>query len=298
MSGAALEAFLTVQCIMLIAALGHYLPLSMKQLDVGIAAYMSVGAYASAILTRDFGLNFALALAVGALLAALMSLLVNLLATRVKLSGFATAIFSLSFAESLRVILDNSDAVGGTLGFLGIPSRTTLPIAAGTLLVAIVGFWLLDRSRLGRLKTAIGDDEFIVPQIGVNLVAAKMVIVSLGGALGGLAGGLYAHYVLFMRPDDFGFALLLAIQMPIVFGGLDRFYGALLGTFLLAAVPELVREFGQFRLLFTAGATLLMLIVRPAGMVTHESVAAISHRFARLFGRGGARPRHAGEGRP
>jgi branched-chain amino acid transport system permease protein len=284
MTGAALEAFLTVQCIMAIAALGHYLPLSMKQLDVGIAGYMSIGAFVSAILTRDHGWGFGLALLAGAALASAAAFLIDLLATRVKLTGFATAIFSLSFAESLRVVLNNSEAVGGTTGFVGIAPHTTLPLVAIILGVLIAGFFVLDRTRLGQIKTAIGDDEFIVPQFGVNLVRTKLIFYAAGGALGGLAGGLYAHYVLFMRPDDFGFTLLIAIQLPLVFGGLDRFYGALFGIFLLAVVPEMVRGFGQYRLLFTAGATLLLLVVRPSGMLTHETIAILSGGGRRLIG--------------
>ncbi|MGF6916057.1 branched-chain amino acid ABC transporter permease [Paraburkholderia sp. 40] len=282
MAASAFEAFVTLQCILCIAALGHYLPLSMKQLDLGIAGYMSIGAYTSALLTRDYHVTFELALAGGAGMAAVGALVVDSLATRVRLSGFAYAVFSLSFAESLRIILNNTEAVGATLGFAQIPPNTTLAQSAGILALIVAGFCVLDRTRLGRLKTAIADDEFIVPQLGIPVVATKLTVFALGGGLGGLAGGLYAHYVLFMRPDDFGFALLIAIQLPIVFGGLDRFWGALAGTLLLAAIPELLRELGQFRLLFTAGATLLLLIIRPGGLLTHGAIASLSSVVERV----------------
>ena len=276
MFSSSVQSFLTVQCIMMIAALGHYLPLSMRQLDVGIAGYFALGAYTSAILTRNFGVAFPLALAAGALVAGAGALLIDSLATRVRLSGFAYAIFSLAFAESLRIVLNNNDYVSGSLGFVGIASDTTLGVAAGLLAVIIVLFWLLDHSRLGQLRTAIADDEFITPQFGVPVVATKLIIFTMGGALGGLAGGLYAHYIVFLQPDDFGFAMLIALQLPIVFGGLDRFYGALLGTALLACLAEVTRDLGQFRLVFTAGATLLMLIWRPTGLLTHDTIDAIS----------------------
>jgi len=283
MSGSALEAFLTIQCIMSIAALGHYLPLSMKQLDVGIAGYMAIGAYVSAVLTRDHQVAFPLAIAAGTAAAAAAALLVDSLATRVRLSGFAYAIFSLSFAESLRVLLNNTESVGAALGYVNIPAHTTLLQAACILAVVCVAFWVFDRTRLGQLRTAIADDEFIVPQLGVPLVATKLTVFALGAALGGLSGGLYAHYVLFMRPDDFSFVLLVALQLPIVFGGLDRFYGALAGMLLLAAIPELFRDLGEFRLLFTAAATLLLLVVRPPGLLTHDTIDAISRGARRLF---------------
>jgi branched-chain amino acid transport system permease protein len=246
---------------------------------------MSIGAYLSAVLTHNFRVPFALALLAGSAAAAVAALVIDSLATRVRLSGFAYAIFSLSFAESLRVILNNAEYTGGVTGFAGIAANTTPTIAAVLLAVVVAGFVVLDRTRLGRLKTAIGDDEFIVPQLGVPMFATKLTIFALGGALGGLAGGLYAHYVVFVRPDDFGFALLIAIQLPVVFGGLDRFWGALVGTLLLATLPELVRGLGEYRLLFTGAATLLLLAIRPAGLVTHETMAALRRLFARLFGR-------------
>jgi branched-chain amino acid transport system permease protein len=284
MSGS-FEAFLTLQLIYVLAALGHYLPLSMRQLDVGIAGYFAVGAYVSAILTRDYGVSFALALAAGSAAAAAGAFVVDALATRVRLTGFAYAIFSLSFAEALRIILNNTSYVGGSGGLVGIAAQTTLMQVSIVVAVAIVGFWWLDRTRLGQLKTAIGDDEFLVPIFGVPLVATKLTIFALGGALGGLAGGLYAHYVLFIRPDDFGFALLIALQLPVVFGGLDRFYGAVLGTLLLGFVPEIVRGLDQYRLIFTATATLLILILRPSGLITHTTVAAIKRGLGRMFTR-------------
>jgi branched-chain amino acid transport system permease protein len=280
------EALVTIQLIYLIAALGHYLPLSMKQLDVGIAGYVAIGAYTSAYLTRDCDVSFTLALVAGTIAAAAGTFIVDGLATRVRLTGFAYAVFSLSFAEALRIILNNVEAVGSSGGLVGIPPHTTLPIVAIIAACVLAGFWVLDRSRLGALRTAIADDEFIVPIFGVPLTATKLVIFAIGGGLGGLAGGLYAHYVLFIRPDDFGFALLIALQLPMVFGGLDRFYGAVLGLLLLGFIPEFVRGLAQYRLIVTAAATLLVLIVRPSGLITHQTIASLKRGFCR-----GARPR-------
>ncbi|MBA4790252.1 MAG: branched-chain amino acid ABC transporter ATP-binding protein/permease [Rhizobiales bacterium] len=285
MGTGSLEAFATIQLIYLIAALGHYMPLSMKQLDVGIAGYFALGAYVSAILTRDFAVPFELALAAGTLAGALGAVAVDALATRVRLAGFAYAIFSLSFAEALRIILNNVSAVGGSGGLVGIPAHTTLPLVAGLAVLILVGFWVFDRARLGQLKTAIGDDELIVPVMGVKLVATKLTIFAIGGGLGGLAGGLYSHYVLFIRPDDFGFALLIALQLPIVFGGLDRFYGAVAGILILGCVPEMVRGLADYRLLFMGAATLAVLAVRPSGLITHDTIAWVKRRVG--LGRGG-----------
>jgi branched-chain amino acid transport system permease protein len=277
-----LEALITLQLIYLIAALGHYLPLSMRQLDVGIAGYFAIGAYTSATLTRDCGVSFALALIAGSAAAAAGAFVVDALATRVRLTGFAYAVFSLSFAESLRIILNNVEALGSSGGFVGIPPHTTFGTVAVIATAVLIGFWWFDRTRLGHLRTAIADDEFIVPIFGVPLNATKLTIFALGGALGGLAGGLYAHYTLFIRPDDFGFALLIALQLPMVFGGLDRFYGAVLGLLLLGFIPEFVRELSQYRLIVMAAATLLVLILRPSGLITHGTIAWLKIGVRRL----------------
>jgi branched-chain amino acid transport system permease protein len=281
MTAGSLEALVTVQLIYLIAALGHYLPLSMKQLDIGIAGYFAIGAYTSAYLTRDCEVSFTLALLAGSGLAAVGALVVDALATRVKLTGFAYAIFSLSFAESLRIILNNVELLGASGGLVGIPPNTTLPLVAMIAAVVLAGFWWFDRTRLGHLRTAIADDEFIVPIFGVPLIATKLTIFAIGGALGGLAGGLYSHYVLFIRPDDFGFALLIALQLPMVFGGLDRFYGAVAGMLLLGFIPEFVRGLAQYRLIVMAAATLLVLIVRPGGLITHRTIVWLTSGFRR-----------------
>ena len=284
MSAGSLEALVTIQLIYLIAALGHYLPLSMKQLDLGIAGYFAIGAYTSAFLTRDCGFSFALALIAGSVAAAAGAFVVDALATRVRLTGFAYAIFSLSFAESLRVILNNVEALGSSGGFVGIPSHTTFATVAVIAAAVLSGFWWLDRTRLGHLRTAIADDEFIVAIFGVPLTSTKLTIFAIGGALGGLAGGLYSHYVLFIRPDDFGFALLIGLQLPMVFGGLDRFYGAVVGLLLLGFIPEFVRELAQYRLIVMAAATLLVLILRPSGLITHQTIAWSKDGFRRLIG--------------
>lgn len=271
-----IAALLVVQFTLTIAALGHYLPMSMRQLDIGIAGYMALGAYTSSLATMWYGLPFGVALALGALAGALGALAIDSLATGVRLQGFAYAIFSLGFAESLRIILNNVGAIGGAGGLSGMPPLTTLPLVTTLLSCILVGFWWMDRTWLGRIRQAIHDDELIVPVFGVRLLTTKLVLFAMGGALGGLSGGLYAHYVLFIQPDDFGFAMLIGLQMPIVFGGLDRFYGAVFGTLLLGFVPELVRGLNQYRLIFTAGATLLVLILRPSGIITHQTVRRLA----------------------
>src|SRR3954454_22670374 len=117
-----LTSFTTVELIYLIAALGLYLRMSMRQLDVGAAGYFSLGAYTSSLLTRDLHAPFALALVGGALAGGAAAFVIDALATRVRLAGFAYAIFTLGFAESLRIALNNFEPVGAAGGMTGMPA--------------------------------------------------------------------------------------------------------------------------------------------------------------------------------
>ena len=276
-----LTSFTTVELIYVIAALGLYIPMSMKQLDVGIAGYFSLGGYTSSLLTMQAGVPFVLALTAGAVAGGAAAFIVDALATRVRLAGFAYAIFTLGFAELLRIVLDNLDLVGGAGGLSGMPPDTTLSLVVIVLVLVLAWFFWLGRSPLGQIKAAIADDEFVTPIFGIRLTVAKLTLFALGGGLGGLAGGLYAHYVLFLRPDDFGFQFLIDLQLPLVFGGLDRFYGTVAGMLLLGYLPEFVRGLDQYRLIFTAAATLLVLVLRPSGLITDALVERIASVFRR-----------------
>ncbi|HTU01751.1 MAG TPA: hypothetical protein VMG58_08035, partial [Candidatus Sulfotelmatobacter sp.] len=108
-----LQTIIAFRLIFVVAALGHYLPLSINMLDVAIAGYMAIGAYTSAVLTRNFGAPFGVAALAGASLAACFALAVDFMGARVKLKGFSFAIVTIGFAEITRVVLLNIEYTGG-----------------------------------------------------------------------------------------------------------------------------------------------------------------------------------------
>lgn len=294
----ALETLLTFRLIFIVAALGHYLPISIGQLDVAIVGYMAVGAYTSAVLTRNFGVHIGPALILGGLLATIFALVLDYTAARVKLKGFAFAIVSLGFAEIVRVLLINFDYTGGSLGFRQIQPYTTFPIALGILVLIVVFFLLLNRSYLGRALHAIRDDEVAAEAMGINVLATKLFAFGAGAFIGGVAGGLYAHYALYLEPSQFGFARLIEIQLPIVFGGLETFWGAIFGVAFLGLLPEVLRPLSAFRLIFYAVLTIVVVITRPQGVITRQMIDTFGGWCARLgrrLGLGGGARRPAPE---
>jgi branched-chain amino acid transport system permease protein len=262
--------------IFVIAALGHYLSLSINMLDVAIAGYMGIGAYTSAVLTRNFGAPFSVALVVGGLVSACFALGIDYMGARVKLKGFAFAIVTIGFAEITRVILLNLEYTGGSQGFRQIMPETTLPILVTVLLLVIVLFMMLKRSYLGRACDAIRDDEVAAEAMGINILATKLFVGALGAFLGGLSGGLYAHYALFLEPDQFGFNRLIEIQLPVVFGGLETFWGPIFGTTFLGLLPEVLRLVYNYRLIAYAVLTIIVILVRPQGIISRAMVDRVT----------------------
>jgi branched-chain amino acid transport system permease protein len=262
--------------IFVIAALGHYLPLSINMLDVAIAGYMGIGAYTSAVLTRNFGAPFSVALVAGGLVSACCALGVDYVGARVKLKGFAFAIVTIGFAEITRVILLNLEYTGGAQGFRQIMPETTLPVLVVVLLLVIALFVLLKRSYLGRALDAIRDDEVAAEAMGINILRTKLFVGALGAFLGGLSGGLYAHYALFLEPDQFGFNRLIEIQLPVVFGGLETFWGPIFGTTFLGLLPEILRPVYNYRLIAYAVLTIIVILVRPQGIISRAMVNRVS----------------------
>ena len=262
--------------IFVIAALGHYLPLSINMLDVAIAGYMGIGAYTSAVLTRNFGAPFSAALVAGGLVSACCALGIDYVGARVKLKGFAFAIVTIGFAEITRVILLNLEYTGGAQGFRQIMPETTLPVLVVVLLLVIALFVLLKRSYLGRALDAIRDDEVAAEAMGINILRTKLFVGALGAFLGGLSGGLYAHYALFLEPDQFGFNRLIEIQLPVVFGGLETFWGPIFGTTFLGLLPEILRPVYNYRLIAYAVLTIIVILVRPQGIISRAMVNRVS----------------------
>jgi len=269
------ETLLIFQLVLVIAAIGQYLPLSINQLDIAIPGYMAIGAYASAVLTTNFGAPFAPALIAGALLATILGLGIDYLAARTKAKGFAFAIITIAFFSIVQVILLNLAYVGGAGGFRGIPLYSNAGVVLLVLALVLVFVLALDNSYLGRAMRAIRDDELAAEAMGVNLLATKLFVFGAGAFIGGLAGGLYAHYALYLFPNYFSFGLLIAIQLPIVFGGLQTVWGTIFGTLPLGLLPEFVRGLAHYRLLFTATLTVVVILLRPQGIITRAMIESV-----------------------
>lgn len=186
----------------------------------------------------------------------------------------------------VRVFFLNTQALGGPAGFGGIPPSTTIYHVFGLLVILLYFFARLGPSRMGRAFTALRDDEAAAEAMGVDSTYAKLAAFAVGGAIAGLGGGLYAHYALFIDPEAFGVGRSLFIMLYAVFGGLGSFWGPVTGAAILSVLPELLRWVKEWREILYGALVLVMMIVRPQGLIDPALLLWLSGRRERATARG------------
>jgi branched-chain amino acid transport system permease protein len=246
-------------------------------LDLGYVAFYAVGAYTYGLLSTRAGWSFWEVLPLGALLAAVFGVLLGIPVLRLK--GDYLAIVTLGFGEMIRITLNNWDSLTrGPNGIIGIARPRILgfvfssPIQYYYLILIIVIMTVfiverLNRSRIGRAWTAMRDDELAAEAMGINLMHAKLLAFALGATWAGVAGAFFAAKMTFISPESFTFFESVIILCMVVLGGMGNVPGVILGAALLVILPEFMRQFAIYRMLIFGGAMVVMMVLRPQGIL-------------------------------
>ena len=274
--GETLQVFTGVNVIL---AIGFYLIAMTGLLSLGSGAFMAIGAYASGILTVKFGWPFLPALVIGSIATGSISVAMVYPALR-QLQGIYFAVATLAVSEIVRVFFMNFEFTGGASGFRGM-AGTTLEWVYGLALLTIAIAWFISRSNLGIRMRAVGQDEAAAMSAGINPARIKVIAVWIGASLSGVAGALYAHYTFFINPEMFGWTRALEILLFVVLGGGEVVLGPVVGAFILTVLPEALRSQGSMRMIFYGVAVIVMMAVRPRGLITRDSVRAIAMQLGR-----------------
>lgn len=246
-------------------------------LNLGYVAFYAIGAYTYAILSTIFGLSFWPGLIAGGSAAAVFAVLLGM--PTLRLRGDYFAIVTLGLGEITRIILNNWDSMTG--GPNGI-AKIGRPVLAGyelhtpldftylilsLMIITIFAMRRLIASRIGRAWIAIREDEVAAEAMGINTYRMKLLAFVMASALAGIVGVFFAAKMAFVSPESFTFSESVLILCMVVLGGMGSIPGIILGALLLIALPELFRDFQDYRMLAFGVALVLMMVFRPQGLL-------------------------------
>jgi branched-chain amino acid transport system permease protein len=251
-------------------------------LDLGYVAFFAIGAYTTAVLTSPelgfFNLSFWQALPFVIIMGVISGVFLGI--PVLKMRGDYLAIATLGFGEIIRILVLSDFLrpwLGGAQGIAKIPKASigcielVTPqqiyylILAGCLLVAFIS-WRLRDSKLGRAWMAVREDEDVAQALGVNLVTTKLLAFATGAAFSALSGAIFASKLSSVYPHSFNVMISINIVCLIIVGGLGSIPGVIVGAIALVGLPELLREFAEYRLLVYGAALVAMMILKPEGL--------------------------------
>lgn len=276
------EGLLIQMGINILMGLSVYVILTTDQLSLGNAGFMAIGAYISSYMTVKLGFDLVSAMVAGAVVATFAGIIVGFPALRVR--GIYLVMATLAFAEIVRTFFLVFEPTGGAYGFRG-PFGTTLALTAGWVVLAVLLCWLIDRSRLGRALDAIRDDAEVAASIGINVTLMKVMVFGIGAFMAAIAGALYAHNMFYIESGNFNFLVSAMAVLFVILGGMQTFWGPVIGAAILTLLPEVLRFLGPWRLSFYGGVLVLLMIARPSGLVTRGMMRRLAGLVGRVSGR-------------
>ncbi|MBE5977978.1 MAG: branched-chain amino acid ABC transporter permease [Paenibacillaceae bacterium] len=257
----------------------------MGEFSLGHAGFVSVGAYASAIVSGaltgkglpDLAL-FLIALLAGGIAAGITGVLVGIPALRLR--GDYLAIVTVAFAEIIRVCFCNFSITGGGKTMSGILKLSDFYWCYWIMAACVAVMYLYIRSRFGRTVKAIREDYIAASASGINVTYYKVMTFTVAAFFAGVGGGIYAHYMTAMIPTNFNFMYSAELLSEVIIGGIGSLTGSIIGAAFLSSLPEMMRQFSQYRMLAYSVVLIIVMIFKPGGIFGNWefSLVRILHR--------------------
>ncbi|QCX33323.1 branched-chain amino acid ABC transporter permease [Caloramator sp. E03] len=257
------------------------------QFSLGHAGFMSVGGYLSAIISIKLGLPFPIALIIGGIGAAIIGLVIGFPILRLK--GDYLGITTLGFGEIIRVIFVNIDYVGGARGLMAIPKKTTFTATYIATIITVLVIVNIIRSTHGRALKAVREDEIAAQSMGIDISKYKLTAFVIASFFAGIAGGLYAHFLMYINPQSFGFLKSIDIVMMVVIGGMGNLFGSIIAATGITTILELLRELQDYRMIIFPIILILTMLYKPSGLLGSRdlSISRLYNKITRIFMKGG-----------
>lgn len=288
---------LSILAINVIFAYGIFMPVATGQLNLGGAGFQALGAYGAAFLSANYGFPVPVTIGIGMLLAGGIGFLIAfpLLRTR----GVYLVLATFAFAEVVGGLILNSETFGGAMG-LSVPDFIDwyVPVIAAGVVTLLV-FYLMS-TRFGLTMRAAHDDEVVTDLMGVNVRGVQVAAFAIGGALAGLAGGLYAHSFSFVEIQSFNALVSIYVLLYVLLGGTQTAWGPLAGAIFFTMLPEVLRSVlpavktflyslarldapaaapdDSWRFVILGLVTIAMMVLRPEGLITRTMMERLRFR--------------------
>ena len=263
-----LESVLVLLAINTILAYAAFLPMVAGQLNLGVAAFVAIGAYSAGYLSNSFGLHPVAAALAAVAVAAMLGWIVAFPILRTRGIYLALATFALN--QLVQGTILNLDAVGGASGY-PVPAHIGFPVVAAFAAAVIVLVFLAFRTRFGISVTAVSDDERAADLMGLSVRGLQSAAFTAGAALAGLAGALYAHHFNYVEAQNYGVLFSIYVVLYVLLGGTQTAYGPLLGAAVFTLLPELLRGSAAWRYVIFACLIIAIMSLRPQGVIVRGS---------------------------
>jgi branched-chain amino acid transport system permease protein len=249
-------------------------------LDLGYIAFFAIGAYTYALLNTRCGLGFWTCLPLGGLAGALCGVLLGFPILRLR--GDYLAIVTLGFGSIARIVFENwEELFGGAQGIAGVARPGLFGFEMGMAGITIYLYYLvlalvaltafvtrrLQHSRIGRAWVAMREDEIACAAMGVDVARTKLSAYACGAFWAGLVGVLFAARNTYINPNSFTFLESALVLSIVVLGGMGSLVGVVIAALVLVLLPEYLRAFADYRMLVFGAVMVLMMILRPQGLV-------------------------------
>lgn len=272
-----LSMILDFICIYTIAVTGLDLLFGYTgQVSFGHAGFYAIGAYGSALLSKNLGLPPILTIFIGAILATVFGVIIAFPASR--LVKHFLSLLTIAFGMMVYTFINSSTLTNGASGITGIPKISIFGYELSNyqsyfwlVLVLVILTIVVKRniinSRVGRAFIAVRENPHAAAGMGINVAKYKIMAFAISAFMAGLAGALYAHMVRFISPDTFTKDQSNMFMTMLLFGGISTISGAFIGAAAITIMTELLQEFAAYQTLIYAFLILVVLFLLPNGTV-------------------------------
>ncbi len=248
--------------------------------NLGQVGFFALGAYASAMLSENAGLNPWWGLIAGAAAGAIVAVLLGIPSLR--LAGIYVALLTLAFYEVLSPLLTVGEAIGTggkrgispitpyTIGGYTLSGGNQIPwyyLALGLFVVCLVVCYFAINSRFGASFIALHDSESFAQSLGISRYKVSLLIVGISGLLTGLMGAFYAHYTAVVSPRVLGLEVFIYLVIMVLLGGVGKFPGPAIGAFIVIFLSDWLREFENWRMVIFGALVVIIVMLAPRGIM-------------------------------